>query len=201
MSRATVRTKGQILEASIHLFSVRGFGSTSIREIAEAAGVNSALISYHFKNKQGLLESIMVDYYEGLFEILQIHGSNLDCFSRLTETAASVLRFQCECASVTTIILRELSVDSMLIREIMSTYITKLKAYFSSILEIGINKGEFHSNFDLDMQLIHIMSSILFPYFNPQLIREVFYEEPTSEEFRQRYMDFLSKNWFHQLKN
>lgn len=203
MSRAAKRTKGQIKDAAISLFAVRGFGSTSIREISEAAGVNSALISYHFKNKQGILESIMVDYFEGLNEELnqrELEQPYQDSYSQLIDAADTIIAFQCRDVSVSAIILRELSMDSMLVREIMSTYIARLKAHFFLLLEKGIHCGEFRPDLDLELQVIHMMGSIFFPYFNPQLIREVFYEEPTSQEYRRKYVNYLSKIWGYELK-
>lgn len=48
----------QILTISEKLFASRGFDGTSIRDIAEEAGVNIAMISYYFGSKEKLMESI-----------------------------------------------------------------------------------------------------------------------------------------------
>ncbi len=48
-------TKEKILKAAEALFSDKGYDGTGIEEIASTAGVNKALIYYHFKNKEGLL--------------------------------------------------------------------------------------------------------------------------------------------------
>jgi AcrR family transcriptional regulator len=44
----------RLLLAALKLFAEQGFGKTSTREIAEAAGVNLASISYYFGDKAGL---------------------------------------------------------------------------------------------------------------------------------------------------
>ncbi len=49
-----VATRQRILEAALSLFSAKGLEGASVREIAELAGVNSALISYHFGGKEKL---------------------------------------------------------------------------------------------------------------------------------------------------
>ena len=77
----------------------------------------------------------------------------------------------------------------------MSTYIAKLKAFFASLFDKGIQEGQFHEDLNQDMKLIHILSSIFFPYFNPQIIREVFYVNPMSEEYIAEYILYLSKIW------
>ncbi len=50
--------KGQILEAAESLFSEKGFDGSSVRDIAEKAGVNVAMISYYFGSKEKLMQSI-----------------------------------------------------------------------------------------------------------------------------------------------
>ncbi|WP_243293902.1 TetR/AcrR family transcriptional regulator [Geothrix mesophila] len=43
-----------LLKAAIRIFAEKGFEGASIREISDAAGVNSSLISFHFGGKAGL---------------------------------------------------------------------------------------------------------------------------------------------------
>jgi len=48
----------QIIETAERLFSINGFDGTSVRDIAEAAGINVAMISYYFGSKEKLMEAI-----------------------------------------------------------------------------------------------------------------------------------------------
>lgn len=48
-----------ILEEAAELFAQKGFAATSIREIAEAAGVTKPTLYYHFENKDGLIREIV----------------------------------------------------------------------------------------------------------------------------------------------
>ncbi|MCR9276953.1 MAG: TetR family transcriptional regulator [Pseudomonadaceae bacterium] len=48
------QTREDILQASIRLFGDRGFSGTSMRSIADAAGVNLAAMNYHFGSKAQL---------------------------------------------------------------------------------------------------------------------------------------------------
>src|SRR6187402_2751383 len=50
--------KTAILEAAIKLFSTKGYDAASVRDIAEMAGVNLAMISYYFGSKEKLMESL-----------------------------------------------------------------------------------------------------------------------------------------------
>lgn len=48
----------QILEKAESLFAEKGFDGTTVRDIAETAGVNLAMISYYFGSKEKLMEAL-----------------------------------------------------------------------------------------------------------------------------------------------
>ena len=52
-------TREDILTAARRLFGENGFTKTSMRAIATEAGVDVALVSYHFGNKRGLFTAVM----------------------------------------------------------------------------------------------------------------------------------------------
>jgi AcrR family transcriptional regulator len=52
-------TRQQILDASLRLFSERGFARTTVRDIARQAGITDAAIYYHFDSKRELLEALV----------------------------------------------------------------------------------------------------------------------------------------------
>lgn len=52
-------TEGKILDATIQCIERYGLDGTTIRRIAETAGVNSAAISYYYRSKDRLVEKAM----------------------------------------------------------------------------------------------------------------------------------------------
>ncbi len=54
-----VDRRGQIIQVAIQLFSKRGFGGTTTKQIAEAAGVSEAIIFRHFARKRDLYNAIL----------------------------------------------------------------------------------------------------------------------------------------------
>jgi AcrR family transcriptional regulator len=60
-----------ILIAAEQLFGERGFDGTSVRDIAQSAGVNLAMISYYFGSKEKLLEALIVFRSEYAYGILE----------------------------------------------------------------------------------------------------------------------------------
>lgn len=52
-------TRQALIEAAVHIFGRDGFHATSTRALADAAGVNQALIGYHFGGKDGLYLAVI----------------------------------------------------------------------------------------------------------------------------------------------
>ena len=48
----------QIIDIAERLFAERGFDGTSVRDIADEAGINVAMISYYFGSKEKLMEAL-----------------------------------------------------------------------------------------------------------------------------------------------
>lgn len=66
-------TRTRLLEAAIHCFAETGFEGTGIRDIAQRAQANSALVQYHFGGKEGLyLETLRFVFERGAHRIDQI---------------------------------------------------------------------------------------------------------------------------------
>lgn len=58
-TRRGPRTRKEILDASLRLFSERGFARTTVRDIAHEAGITDAAIYYHFQSKREVLEALV----------------------------------------------------------------------------------------------------------------------------------------------
>src|SRR5581483_1719325 len=68
-----VDKRAHILAVAEQLFAENGFDGTSVRDIAQLANVNLAMISYYFGSKEKLLEALIEDragYTLGILEEL-----------------------------------------------------------------------------------------------------------------------------------
>jgi AcrR family transcriptional regulator len=54
-------TRTALLNAARELFADRGFEGTRTQSIADRAGVNKAMISYYFKGKKGLYQTLLIE--------------------------------------------------------------------------------------------------------------------------------------------
>ncbi|HRN55253.1 MAG TPA: TetR family transcriptional regulator [Agriterribacter sp.] len=65
-----------ILEAAEQLFADKGFNGTSVRDIAQHAGVNPAMISYYFGSKEKLLVALIAHRSGYTYDILEELNKN-----------------------------------------------------------------------------------------------------------------------------
>lgn len=56
-----IDARQRLLAAGLRLFAEHGFARTSVRELARAANVNLAAVSYYFGDKQGLYRALFVE--------------------------------------------------------------------------------------------------------------------------------------------
>ena len=63
-------TRWRILEAAMHLFREKGYGSTSVADILSRAGVNSGSLYHYFPGKQDLLIAVLDTYIGGIHQML-----------------------------------------------------------------------------------------------------------------------------------
>lgn len=71
MTKKDINTSVRIKEAARKLFTTKGFGRTTTRDIAAEAGINLALVNYYFRSKEELFHEIMFEVAQGF--IGQMH--------------------------------------------------------------------------------------------------------------------------------
>lgn len=105
-----MNAREEILKAADRLFGERGFEGTTTREIAHESGVNKALIHYHFKNKDSLLEDILDRYYDRLSEtLLKSLDTDAPLIERMKSLVSSYVDFLAENINFSRIVQREAS--------------------------------------------------------------------------------------------
>jgi AcrR family transcriptional regulator len=60
------RSRAQILEAALKLFSSFGYHGTSMRDIAEEAGVSTGNVYHQFPDKESLFRALLDQYFDAL---------------------------------------------------------------------------------------------------------------------------------------
>ncbi|MCT8137360.1 forespore capture DNA-binding protein RefZ [Anaerobacillus sp. CMMVII] len=193
-------TKRKVMEAAVSLFNVKGYSGTSIRAIAEKAGVNVALISYYFGNKQGLMEKLMIEFLEGYTMNIEKEYQNLNSSSAkqcLNVIVENLLKYQQQNHHLARFVHREVTLDSTLVRELMMTYFMREKHYLKAVIETGIKRKEFN-HISSDFVAIQIRALVTMPFSQPQYIREIYHLSPNENYFVQKYLQHIEK-WLNEF--
>ncbi|MEM6632998.1 MAG: TetR/AcrR family transcriptional regulator [Bacteroidota bacterium] len=59
-----MNTKAKIIQQATEAFTTKGFGAVSLYELAQAMGISRGNLTYHFKDKDALLEAISSQMWE-----------------------------------------------------------------------------------------------------------------------------------------
>ena len=143
-ARNTGATREALMNAATDLFAQRGFEGTRVDQIAETAGVNKAMISYHFGGKGALYNEILRETFADAHRRFEaIRHSDAPADERLR---AFIQTFA-------DLALRRPALPAMVLREVMSgglhiekDLLPKLLAIFGLVQEIidqGIEQGTF----------------------------------------------------------
>ncbi|MFD1349858.1 forespore capture DNA-binding protein RefZ [Oceanobacillus caeni] len=125
-------SKQKVIKAASTLFFQKGFHGTSVRDIAERASVNVSSISYYFNSKQGLLEYAVTNYYEDYLSSIEktLNETNLlTPMDKLHSLISTIIQYKQNNFQLTCFIQRELSLDSVFVREMTVTYLAKENFY------------------------------------------------------------------------
>ncbi|RKQ30547.1 forespore capture DNA-binding protein RefZ [Oceanobacillus halophilus] len=125
-------SKQKVINAASALFFQKGFHGTSVRDIADQASVNVASISYYFNSKQGLLEYAVTNYYEDYLKSIEStlrQSELLTPIEKLQALISTIIQYKQNNFQLTCFIQRELSLDSVFVREMTVTYLAKENFY------------------------------------------------------------------------
>lgn len=69
-----MNTRERIIEAALALFSQRGYGGVSVREIARAVGLRESSLYNHFASKRAIFDAIVDTCFQRAQEYFQDHA-------------------------------------------------------------------------------------------------------------------------------
>jgi AcrR family transcriptional regulator len=83
-AQATVTRRSELLGIAAGLFAEKGFKNTTVRDIADAAGILSGSLYHHFDSKESMVDEILSVFQTELFaRYEEILGSDDDARSKL----------------------------------------------------------------------------------------------------------------------
>jgi len=175
----------QIMEAAEQLFAEKGFAGTSVRDIAEVANVNLAMISYYFGSKEKMMEAMFKhkgDHFRVQLENL-IQDENLSSIQKIEkfidDFIERILTKQC----FHKVMVREQLSDanSTIVKRIYELKEANL-ALIKQLIQQGQKKGDFKKNVDTVFLMMTLVGTVSQVVTGPHLYRKLFNLQ-SNEEF------------------
>ncbi len=142
--RAEGDTRGAILEAARCVFAERGLDGTSVREVAEAAKVNNAMIYYHFKDKDDLYRSVLADSFSALKAIWEneIFKSSAPVRLKIQRYVEGAIQFHQNNEDLRRIMAMEFAASGSNSTWICEKHFSENYARLTELFKEGMRKGE-----------------------------------------------------------
>ena len=185
--------RARLVRAATELFSQRGFAEVGVREVANAAGVTPAMVSYYFGDKLGLYEAMLDSVFQGLLErVTELAGraaSGEDGEDRLSAFVRMHIETLAQDPWVPQLILREvLAADGPLRERFVERFARQMTVAVQQLIRDGMEAGQLRANLDPALTMLSIMGLCVFPYLSHPISGPVLGIE-LDDDFRDRLVE------------
>ena len=165
----------QIIEKAEELFATQGYEGTTVRDIADAAGVNLAMISYYFGSKEKLLEALFMERMNATRHRIEavVNNQSLTPFQKIETLIDEYITRVEEKEAFYKIMLSEQVINKntvvmKLLKELKLTYARLI----SSVIEEGQKQKVFRKDVDIVLMLTTMTGTVMFMLINKDYYRE-----------------------------
>jgi AcrR family transcriptional regulator len=163
----------QIMDKALEVFAGKGYEVSSVRDIAQHADVNVAMISYYFGSKEKLLEAIFKQrtaYMQNAIETI-IHSKTHNEWEKVDQLIDTYITVITKNSAFHKLMMRE----QVLIKDgPLFQYIKEMKSKNAGLLEIAVRAGQkagiFQKNVDLSMLAATLLGSVNYVLMNHKIL-------------------------------
>lgn len=188
----------QIMETAEILFAEKGFNGTSVRDIADKANVNLAMISYYFGSKEKLLEALFS--YRGEYIKLKLESmignkelSSIDKMNTLIDHYIDKIMSQ-QCFS--RIMVREQVMNHTgTTAELIFEMKKRNQELITKLIQEGQKTREFRKNIDVPLMMATLVGTANSMVTTQHYYRNINHlQSMTDEEFQKHIRKKLSQH-------
>jgi AcrR family transcriptional regulator len=153
VDRALPSRRDELLKLAATMFAERGLRATTVRDIADSAGILSGSLYHHFKSKEQMVEEVLRDFLDWLFgryqEIVdtqpnpleRLKGLFMASFEAIEDRHAQVVIYQDEAKRL----------SSLPQFAFVETRNKDQRKMWLDLLNQGIEEGYFRPDIDVDL--------------------------------------------------
>lgn len=160
-------TKNQIIEAAVKLFPQNGYERTSMKEIAQQAGVTKPAVYYYFDNKKELFkELVQIGQKHSISKIKNVVKSDQNIKDKLVDLIMSRFEFHKNNPTIEKFSRWIITSGFKYIVDIMEDQEYKIfqrkRELFTNLIKEEIEKGNVKNDIDLDILLGMVVGTMNF---------------------------------------
>ena len=175
--RRSAATRKALIDAATALFAERGFEGTRVDQIAQSAGVNKAMISYHFGGKKSLYNEILAaTLNEAHDRFHEIRHSVAPADERLRDFIFAFADLAATQPALPVMVLREVLSGGLHIDEELLPRFLELFKLVQGIIDQGVREGTF-MNVNSYVTHLSLLGSLVF-FFATKQVRELLADSP-----------------------
>ncbi len=185
----------QIMEKALEVFAEKGFDSASVRDIAQRADVNVAMISYYFGSKEKLLEAIFLSHTANMISKIQniIHSKTYDPLEKVDLLIDTYINVIIENKTFHRLMMRE----QVIIKQgPLYNYIRDMKIQNRNLIEVAVKAGQkagiFQKHIDVSMLAVTLIGSVNHFFSNYKFVcEEIKLKVSDTDEFDSKAIEKL----------
>ena len=168
------RTRQRILTAARQLFAQQGFHGAAVREIAQRAGTNKALIYYYFRDKDALYRAVLQDSFLPLLALWEDPAIRTASTARekLSRFLEGFIQFHARNEALRKILALEITRGGKHLRWVVQRFLSRNYAHLEQILQEGIARGEFRP-LDVRLTATSCIGLVVFNFVSKPILREM----------------------------
>lgn len=192
-------TDQKIMDAAIPLFAQKGFAGVSVKELAQAADVNIALISYYFGGKENLYTKILKIQFQLLSELVaRVDEKNNSPIDKLKKFVGEIIILHKKNPYMESIIYGEIVNPTACYDSIVKQGFNCVQYFLQDCIQEAVNNGQFYADVKPNCASISLISIVHF-YLFTRNVADQFLEE--AEDKIEYYISEALKNYFRGVIN
>lgn len=188
-------TVSKIIEAAVPLFATKGLAAVSVKELADAAGVNVALISYYFGGKENLYAFILekqLAILENMIDV--ISKENITPLMKIRRFAAMLLVAYKESPYIDRLFFVEIFNPTKYFDCTVKAAANRLHVFLKDCIIDAVSKGEFRSDIEPNFAAMALMKILNVSFTSQHFCKNLL---PTTEDIAEQYISQALEIYLH----
>ena len=157
--------RAELLALAANMFAQRGLRATTVRDIADAAGILSGSLYHHFDSKEAMVDEILRGFLDPLFEryhaIIAEQLGPRDSLEAIVIASFAALDNQHDAVAIYQAEARHLATQARF--SYIPARLEEFRTMWHALLKHGIADGDFRADLDIDLTYRFMRDTVWVP--------------------------------------